>query len=779
MIIEHFKVSSGLKTLIGSELITDNYVAVFELVKNSFDAHATEVNVVFNNIYSTDAKIIIQDNGKGMDRSDLLNKWLFVAKSAKRDNTEDEDYRSDIKLSNVYAGAKGVGRFSCDRLGKYLNLISIKDKPNAKIENLFIDWKKFEEDQNKEFSTIDIPRNVLNNINYDIEHGTVLEITGIAEDEWDRESFLKLKERLSKLIRPDLNQNIAEKDFQVTLKVPEEIGRDRAVIREAEKKKENERRGYVYKNTVNGIIKNFVFDDLGIRTTKIKTSISEDGQYVVTQLVDRNTFIYKIEEQNQFELLKDVSITLYFLNRSAKSIFKRRMGVTAVEYGNIFVYKNGFRIYPFGERGYDSFGVDNRAVQGFSRYIGLRNLIGQIDIQGENPDLRETTSRDGGLVRTNAYEQLASREEGGLLFQTLRRLERYVVDVTQWGLNDENFELSDSEEAKENLIKLISNIYDDKSLISVDYNEDIISLLDQREEKSAKKLVKNFKRLAEISDDRQLLQDAKKLEKRIDQQTKAIESASKEIESKAAENKSLKYDLEQQVGETLFARAVLGNEAKELISIQHHIFRHSAQHITRHIDALINEINNDAPKQTLLDVANKISFENEKIITLSRFVSKANFDTTISKIKQDLVKFVNEYAINVYKEYKRSALNNQDIDIQVKGLNLSFVTPFKPIDIIIALDNLFNNSFKAKATTISLQWEAESNSIIRLEVIDNGIGIPEKNLSKVFEFRFSTTDGSGLGLYHTQEVIKRMGGEISVANNKDKPGVTFSIKFKK
>src|SRR5688572_26330914 len=145
---EFFRISSGLKDLIGSELITDNFVAVFELVKNSFDAKATEVKIKFENLNSDEGKIIIQDNGKGMDYDDLINKWLFVAYSAKRDGSEDEqDYRDKIQVGKIYAGAKGVGRFSCDRLGRYLNLISIKDKEPALIENLIVDWRKFEEDQ--------------------------------------------------------------------------------------------------------------------------------------------------------------------------------------------------------------------------------------------------------------------------------------------------------------------------------------------------------------------------------------------------------------------------------------------------------------------------------------------------------------------------------------------------------------------------------------------------------------------------------------------------------
>jgi len=123
---ENFKISAALKNIIGKELITNEFVAVFELVKNSFDANATKVEIIFENNYKPESsKIIIKDNGKGMNYNDLKDKWLFVAYSAKRTGKENEDYRDKIKSNRIFAGAKGIGRFSCDRLGKHLNLISL------------------------------------------------------------------------------------------------------------------------------------------------------------------------------------------------------------------------------------------------------------------------------------------------------------------------------------------------------------------------------------------------------------------------------------------------------------------------------------------------------------------------------------------------------------------------------------------------------------------------------------------------------------------------------
>jgi len=140
-----FRISSGPKNIIGRELITDDFIAIFELVKNSFDAHSSKVLIEFENLNTSNAIIRITDDGKGMNYNDLIDKWLFVAYSAKKDGgTEDIDYRNKIKTKSFYAGAKGIGRFSCDKLGSYLKLISTKDEKSTKTQQIKVDWGKFE-----------------------------------------------------------------------------------------------------------------------------------------------------------------------------------------------------------------------------------------------------------------------------------------------------------------------------------------------------------------------------------------------------------------------------------------------------------------------------------------------------------------------------------------------------------------------------------------------------------------------------------------------------------
>lgn len=146
----HFKVSSDLKSILGRDLITNENIAVLELVKNAYDAHATKVNITFD-----DDMLEISDNGKGMTYDDIVNKWLFVGYSAKKDGTEDKSYRS--KINRSYAGAKGIGRLSCDRLSRYL-VMTTKSESSSTVETIEVDWKQFEGHPKDEFDQIDIKR---------------------------------------------------------------------------------------------------------------------------------------------------------------------------------------------------------------------------------------------------------------------------------------------------------------------------------------------------------------------------------------------------------------------------------------------------------------------------------------------------------------------------------------------------------------------------------------------------------------------------------------------
>jgi hypothetical protein len=279
-----FKISSALKDIIGKDLINDDFIAIFELVKNSYDAYASKVDIYFQNIYSDNPKIIIKDNGKGMNYTDLNDKWLFVAYSAKKEGTENKDinFRDKIDVKRAFAGAKGIGRFSCDRLGTNLYLETTKNEENNVTETLFIDWENFETDLKAEFIDIDVLYEKLSSVK---KIGTTLEISNLRSL-WDREKLLKLKDALAKLINP--NSDNYDDTFQIYLHVDDEVSNDK-----------NE---HDYHKIINGKIQNLIFETLDLKTTKIVSEVSSALKNTIkTTLYEANKLVYEIEEKNTYK----------------------------------------------------------------------------------------------------------------------------------------------------------------------------------------------------------------------------------------------------------------------------------------------------------------------------------------------------------------------------------------------------------------------------------------------------------------------------------------------
>ncbi|QQS35991.1 MAG: sensor histidine kinase [Ignavibacteriales bacterium] len=759
-----FKISAALKNLIGKELITDEYVAIFELVKNSFDAYATKVEIIFENLYVEhgEPRIIVKDNGKGMSFYDLENKWLFVAYSAKADGTEDinaqnnSDYRNKITVNRTFAGAKGIGRFSCDRLGKNLNLITIKDEPEAKIENLFVNWEEFEEDQEELFVNIDVTHKVLETINYkNFEHGTILEITNLR-DEWNRDKLLKLKYSLEKLINP--NQENDARNFEIELIAREESQADR------DNKNERDR--------VNGLIKNFLFETLELKTTQIKTEIVDEGSFIISELIDRGKRIYKVKEKNQYNLKSNIKIHLFQLNQAAKINFRKIMGFHSVEYGSIYLYKNGFRIYPFGEEGIDLLGIDRRKQQGYARYLGTREILGRIEIndRANIDDLKETTSRDGGLIKNDKYENLVD-----FFFEkALRRLEKYVVDLIKWGEPLKEF---DGKEIKPNdirneILSLISNMAKNEDVIDLDYDKNFLNVIKERAEENLPQNLKSLKVLAEKTDNPEL----QKKTQRILSQTKALQEAYQETQKEKVVATILKKDVEEELkqvqSQNLFLKSISTRDFDQVVSFLHQIGIYSNT-IDIYLNRIRKKIKNSEKisNDELSEFIDKINFENRKIISFSKFATKAGYKYEEQVVEEDLISFVSQYITQVKDKY------DFKIDLTNKG-EITFIKQFRPIEIILVVDTFLSNSQKQKPSFVKFNFGHEDEDLV-ITIKDDGNGLHKsiKNPSNIFEKGYTTTSGSGVGLFFAQQIVKKLKGTISVNADVEK-GIEFKIRIK-
>lgn len=763
-----FKIKSGLKNIIGRDLITDDYVAVFELVKNSFDAYAKKVVITF---FSD--KIIITDDGKGMDLKDINDKWLAVAYSAKKDGVEDDDldekefdsYRNKIQSKKFFAGAKGIGRFSCDRLGNKLMLTSKKAYVNAEIEQIEVDWSDFEKDSKDEFIDIKVKHRTLQPITKKLkqfQNGTILEISQLNSN-WDRTKKQNLKYSLEKLINPFEDNPL--NGFSIIIEDDSEIEKDNT-----EKNK---------RDKINGEVKNFVFETLGLKTTQILTEIDSKGEFITTSLWDRDTLIYKIRRKNNtIPKLENLKIHLFHLNRSAKNNFSRIMGIAPVNFGSIFVYKNGFRIPPYGDYGFDYFGIDSRKIQKHFDRFGSRDLIGRIEIMGGNPNFKEISSRDGGLVRNEYYNTLVRF----FISNTLLKLENYANDVLFTNREDkdkDDLSALNNITAKSALLNLITSEVDDVEVELLDVDKENLNIRTQELLQTATtEDIQALKIIADKLGDRIFAKEADKTERELQKilllQIKLAEE--EEARQKAEEEKrKLVEQLEDEKKKNTFLLATSKNLDREALGLFHHI-HHETPKIDGEIDVLITKINNDdIKKKEILNRLFKVKLYTNKISTIGKLITRSNFNEQAKKQKLNLAEYIAQY-MGAYKEIN----SNTELSIIVKNNATTFNTKISAIEVAIVFDNLIHNSFKANAKKVLVQIENAKDKLV-IFFSDDGKGILNRfkdNPEIIFDLGITSTDGSGIGLYTARDLLTKMKGSIEyVKDNNILKGATFKITF--
>ncbi len=135
-----FRPRARLLKLIGEELISDEVVAVSELVKNAHDADASEVVIAFRAVTTEAGEIDISDNGHGMSLETLLKRWMEPAASTKIGSG-----RQVTRRGRRVLGEKGVGRFAADKLGRHLEVISRAQGSKEEVRAV-IDWDMFDDD---------------------------------------------------------------------------------------------------------------------------------------------------------------------------------------------------------------------------------------------------------------------------------------------------------------------------------------------------------------------------------------------------------------------------------------------------------------------------------------------------------------------------------------------------------------------------------------------------------------------------------------------------------
>ena len=838
----HFKTNVQLKNIIGKDLINNDNIAILELIKNSFDADAKRVDISFVNLKENDdadnqyysdrtSRIIIQDDGVGMDLTDIRDKWLNIAYSEKKNRAR--------QYNRMMAGAKGVGRFSCDRLGMYLNLYA--KKKDSKCVLLTIDWKRFEiDDELKEIQSIDLEYSELTNEELlekglaNFEHGVILEIIKLRSNWvynhgnfWDTGKLFELRKYLEKLINP--NQAFEKNDFGIFLNASEF---------EAENASRPANEKFI------GKIENTIFKKLDFKTTSIECEIVDDGKCLLTTLKDKGETIYWIKEWfEHYPYIKNLKITLYYLNTYAKVFFTKQTGVRSVQYGSVFLFLNGFRIPPYGEEGDDWLKLEQRRTQGYARFISARDLVGQIEILDECNDFQIVSSREG-LVKNDNYDRLTSRKDG-IFYKVLRRLERYVVDGLNWDSIPESEkrriaeiekkiiagevkeqQLLFQEDPKTKRSRIYGSIHSiigalPQKTIELYINEHLISEKIEEEkliaEKEFTQLLEDFK-AKKISGDllaqiiKKKADESKELERQLrefsrysvnDATTLALAEVASykntvkqqaeiiEYEQTSSKQEKTIQDLKEEVAQIEVEKKRI-EEERDIIQIQNR-YLESTRILTNEDEALIHLINVYSVDITsafhrISDIVSSQNVSNElleEIDVLKLFFEKIQKVGSLL-LKADIVKLSESNIINIpeyINQYLETCRNiHRDIKFVVNNKqNVRIARACSLLDISLIIDNLISNSKKVNATTIQIDILKDSGKQI-IDFSDSGEGVPQvlvNNPEKLFEVGVTTRYlGSGVGLTSVKNILNSIKANIYfLGNGVYLKGATFRIEF--
>lgn len=766
---EKFRVSSHLKDIIGRDLVTNEYVAIFELVKNSFDASATRIDIEF---CPEDRTITIVDDGFGMSRTDIHEKWLFVAYSEKA-QTPPDSYRDKIKPAGQFAGSKGIGRFACDTLGEKLELFSLRANSRT-ISKLDVDWTRFEQDSTEEFqdigvklsSTKSFPK--IYNAKPPSEHGTVLVIKNTRHS-WDEDTIKRLRRDLAKLIDPfGTTTNVTVSTWLV----------------------ENSN---IPIDGVDGQVGNEISEILLEKTSRIWVTI-ENG-YINTTLFDRGRKIYSIRERSIYQELEDCRVEgqIYFLNRAAKHTFTVRMGVRPIEFGSVFLFLNRFRIFPIGEEFDDTLGLNRRKQQGQSRYLGTRDIIGRVDVSARPKMFREVSSRDSGLVEDARSRALFEAIRKHMIF----RLERYVVGVNWKDKHDQNRETPDgleTDKARERILTIIGNFARAKDIEIIYYDEDIVRVPDDPDQVT-NDLLKAMSEVAESRGNSTLLKQIEDARKRIEE-LKASREEAREVAQRALEERHRSDArialLEKQAA---FLGSSLDVDVDRIQLLMHQATIHlghirsaitNAAHETRVILSAANNPGSLKDGDDIEDLLASIrqssrrlsssiagaTLSGDRLGVILSFAPNIRIDLETDKVRGDLLQFFQEY----FEVRLTGVPGMPTATFDASGLNL--YREFSPVDIAVVIDNLLDNARKAKARKIEFKATKKGRNSVSIKVSDNGLGIDERKVdpSKLFERGYSgSTNGTGLGLYSIRHIIQAMGGTIEMIG--DGSRADFEIVF--
>ncbi|MGV8120413.1 MAG: ATP-binding protein [Candidatus Xenobiia bacterium LiM19] len=399
-----FRPRARLMLLLGDQLIKDSGIAIFEMVKNAYDADATRCNITLQNVVNADdtSKIIIEDDGHGMDFHTVTNVWLEPATEYRKDQRETGG--RSLRFGRLPLGEKGVGRFAVHKLGRKVRLITRGQMGNEVVVE--IDWNLFE----KAAYLSDIPVDVSERIPVVFKGnrtGTRIEISDLRDREWNRHKVRTLSRSITSICSPFGGPDKFETELILLpecywlkgLLQPDEV-QDEALFRFSGKIDGDVLR-YDYKFTPRGRMdlvdeRQVTNQNLTIKMPMMDPEIEKQKKVFI------NLKKYRIGPVTLDFHIFDLEPMVFALTTSDRAGLKEYLSNN----GGIRLYKDGVRVYDFGEPGNDWLELGGRRINTPASKISNNQIIGAVQLKVDSSDeLVEKTNREG-FVENEAYEAL-------------------------------------------------------------------------------------------------------------------------------------------------------------------------------------------------------------------------------------------------------------------------------------------------------------------------------------------------------------------------------------
>ncbi|QEO57748.1 sensor histidine kinase [Francisella marina] len=707
-----------IRTL-GDKLISNEIAAIVELVKNAYDADASKCLI---NIDPKQDLIVIEDNGHGMSKEDIKTKWIQLGTTNKLKSKFSQSGKRKV------LGNKGIGRVAAAKLGSRLDIYSTINTGLNSSESIHlsdIDWDLFSDDVEK---ISDIKFYLDSFTNGVKSSGTRLEIRKLCND-WTKENLTNLIRELRKLVSPiKIKVNDKECEFKVFLNLDafnvdeygfcghELINGERSLLDVLDSKKGEE-----------NLIEAFpILDSCDYTFDGVFTDNAIKGVFIISDEGVKHELVATIDRP---VCCGKGSIKLSIFDRDADSIRntfgksginlsdKKEIGLRDArnflnELSGIAIYRDDFRVRPYGDKDADWLNLDKRRVQ--------------------NPSLRLEQAQISGIILID------DEESSGLIERSSR----------------EGFEHNDSYlSLKLLLLKLLKKIEE----IRYNYNQKVGKNRDSQGDKVSSAFNKlqhevSLKKIENFSD---YLTDDKKEEfnKVVYEHKTTLESLIKIIKERQA---------------MLEGRSTLGFIMAEVL--------HEARHHTSSLGGRLNSLSkrlkkkwsNDITPEVLDELQNSINDGINNIRGLENLYRRLNPLIRVRNGKKYdfFVGEVIKKAILVY-EHK---LNELGVNIDLQTSDEQYVINGLEGDLTTAIINLIDNSLywfearKIKEPIIKI-FIQKVEELIFITIEDNAGGVSDKFKDSIFNVGFTSKEnGSGLGLSIARESLGRMGAYITHEN---------------